>query len=92
MFLALLEMNELRFKKIEKRALKIVFGERHNKQLAWRSFASMRSIQCADFAFKCLNGTAPDVFLNYFMKLKHGNETRRNDIDLWMPKVKTESS
>ena len=35
----------------------------------------MRSIQCADFVFKCLNGTAPEVFHNYFMKLEHGKAT-----------------
>ena len=53
-FSTLSETNESRFKKIEKRSLKIVFGERHNNHRAWRSFASMRSIQCADFVFKCL--------------------------------------
>eukprot|EP00795_Rhopilema_esculentum_P014071 gene14071-5057_t len=84
--------NKSRFKKTEKKALKIFLGEQHNNHRAWRSFASMRSIQCADFVFKCLNGTAPDVFPNYFTKLKHGEATRRNDIDLRMPKVKLESS
>ena len=51
----------------------------------------MRSIQCADFVFKCLNGTAREVFHNYFMKLEHGKATRRNGTDLRMPKVRTES-
>ena len=40
---------------------------------------------------KCLNGTAPEVFHNYFMKLEHGKATRRNGTDLRMPKVRTES-
>ena len=51
----------------------------------------IRSIQCADFVLKCLNGTAPEVFYNYFMKLEHGKATRRNGTDLRMPKVRTES-
>ena len=29
---------------------------------------------------KCLNGTAPDVFHNYFMELEHGKATRRNGL------------
>ena len=61
------------------------------KHRVWRSFASIRSIQCADFVLKCLNGTAPEVFHNYFMKLEHGKATRRNGTDLRMPKVRTES-
>ena len=61
------------------------------KHRVWRSVASIRSIQCADFVIKCLNGTAPEVFHNYFMKLEHGKATRRNGTDLRMPKVRTES-
>ncbi len=90
-FLTLSETNETRFKKIEERALKIIFGAKHKKHRAWRSFVSMRSIQCVDLIFKWLNGTAPDVFHNYFMKLEHGKSTRRNRTDLRLPKVRTES-
>ena len=90
-FTTLSETNETRFRKIEKRALKIIFGAQHKMHRVWRSFASMRSIQCADFIFKCLNGTAPEVFHNYFMKLEHGKATRRDGTDLRMPKVRTES-
>ena len=90
-FATLSETNETRFRKIEKRALKIIFGAQHKMHRVWRSFASMRSIQCADFVFKCLNGTAPEVFHNYFMKLEHGKATRRDGTDLRMPKVRTES-
>ena len=46
-FTTLSETNEIRFKKIEKRALKIIFGTQHKNYRIWRSFASMRSIQCA---------------------------------------------
>ena len=43
------------------------------------------------FVFKCLNGTGPSVFNNYFKRLDHVKGTRWNSIDLWIPKLTTES-
>ena len=83
--------NEVRFKNIEKRALKIIFRAQHKKHCVWRSFTSMGSLQCADFVFKCINGTAPEVFHNYFMTLEHGKVTRCNGTDMGMREVKTKS-
>ena len=50
-----------------------------------------RSIQFAEFVFKCLNGTAPEALHSYFMKLEHGKTTRPNSADLGVPKIRTES-
>ena len=50
--------------------------------LPWDQF------KCADFVFKCLNGTVSEVFQNYFVKLEHGKATRRNGMDLRMLKVR----
>ena len=91
-FTSLSEANETRLRKIEKTAHTIIFGlQKQSNYQGWRSFPSMRSIQSALFVFECLNGTSPSVFNNYFKKLDHAKSTRRNSIDLWIPKVRTES-
>ena len=58
----------------------------------FRSFANMQNIQCADFVFRCLNKTAPDVFHDHFEKVDHQKATRVNGRNLKIPKVKTESA
>ena len=57
----------------------------------FRSFANMQNIQCADFVFRCLNKTAPNVFHDNFEKVDHQKATRVNGRNLKIPKVKTES-
>ena len=49
-------------------------------------------MQCADFAFKCLNKTAPRAFYNLFEKVNHRKATRFNGCNLNIPKIKTESA
>ena len=58
----------------------------------FRSFANMQNIQCADFVFRCLNNTAPDVFHDHFEKVDHQKAARANGRNLKIPKVKTESA
>ena len=53
---------------------------------------NMQNIQCADFVFRCLNKTAPDVFHDHFEKVGHQKATRVNGRNLKIPKVKTESA
>ena len=58
----------------------------------YRSFANMQNMQCADFVFRYLNKTAPDVFHVHFEKVYHQKATRANGRHLIIPKVKTESA
>ena len=52
--------------------------------------ARLSSHTAPEVSIQLHNGTASEVFHNYFMKLEHGKATRRNGTDLWMPKVRTE--
>ncbi len=61
-------------------------------QLSWKSLKACYSIRAATFVFKCINGIGQDLFLDYFTKLSHSYNTRRNSLDLILPKVKTESA
>ena len=44
------------------------------------------------FVFKCLHNIAPDLFKNYFIYSSHVYSTRRNGLDILIPKVRTESA
>ena len=44
------------------------------------------------FVFKCVHDNAPDLLREYFIKFSHSFSTRRNDLDLLIPKVRTESA
>ena len=44
------------------------------------------------FVFKCLHNIAPDLFKNYFIRSSHVYSTRRNGLDILIPKVSTESA
>ena len=44
------------------------------------------------FVFKCLHNIAPDLFKNYFIRSSHVYSTRRNGLDILIPKVRTESA
>ena len=91
-FLSMSETNRKKLERLETRATKIIFGARHQQHRMFRSFANMQNIQCADFVFRCLNKTAPDVFHEHFQKVDHQKATRGNGKNLKIPKVKTESA
>ena len=92
-FLSVSETNGKKFERLEKRAAKIILGARYQQQdRVFRSFANMQNIQCADFVFRCLNKTAPDVFHDHFEKIDHQKATSANGLNLKIPKVKTESA
>ena len=42
------------------------------------------------FVFKCLNCNGPEFFRQYFTKSSHCHYTRRNGLDLILPKVNIE--
>ena len=44
------------------------------------------------FVFKCLHNIAPDLFKSYFIKSSHVYYTRCNGLDIFIPKVHTESA
>ena len=91
-FLSMSETNRKKLERLETRATKIIFGARHQQHRMFRSFANMQNIQCADFVFRCLNKTAPDVFHEHFQKVDHQKATKGNGKNLKIPKVKTESA
>ena len=85
--------NGKKVERLEKRAAKIIFGAHYQQEdRVFRSLANMQNIQCADFVFRCLNKTAPDVFHDHFEKVDHQKATRANGGNLKIPKVKTESA
>ena len=48
------------------------------------SFKNMQNMQCADFVFRCLNKTAPEVFHDHFEKVDNQKATRANGIKINM--------
>ena len=92
-FLSISETNVRKFERLEKRAAKIIFGARYQQaDSMYCSFKNMQNMQCADFVFRCLNKTAPEVFHDHFEKVDNQKATRANGINLNIPKVKTESA
>ena len=92
-FLYMSQTNVKKFERLEKRVAKIIFGARYQQTASmYRSFANMQNIQCADFVFRCLNKTAPDLFHDHFEKVDCHKATRASGQNLTIPKVKTESA
>ena len=50
-----------------------------------------RNKRCLVEVFKCQNGLAPRLFEGYFKKIQHHKETRGININLLLPKVRTEA-
>ena len=74
-------------------AVIFIFGASYQQEdHGFRLFANMQNIQCANFMFRCLNKTAPDVFHDHFEKVDHQKATRANGRNLKFPQVKTESA
>jgi len=44
------------------------------------------------FASKCVRNIAPDLFKDYFVKTSQDYFTRRKGLDIFIPKVSTESA
>ena len=87
------ETNRKKFEWLEKKAAKIIFGASYQQEEhVVRLFVNMQNIQCADFVFRCLNKTAPDVFHDDFEKVDHQKATTAIGQNLKFPQVKTESA
>ena len=62
------------------------------RQLSWKSLKARSTMHNLTFVFKCLHNIAPDLFKCYFIKSSHVHSTRRNGLDILIPKVRTEST
>ena len=71
------------------RALKIVNGQSNTVQLP--AVQQIRNRNCAVDVFKCLNGLAPPVYNDYFTRTCHKKNTRSNNKNLVLPRVRSES-
>ena len=74
---------------IQKRALKVINGNRHSVKL--EKVSSIRNKICALEVFKTLNGASPHAFQNYFVRVKHSQCTRANAKNVVLPKVRSKA-
>ena len=77
------------FERIRSRALAIINGRSQRVKLPTVNHAINK--RCLVEVFKCQNGLAPPLFKNYFKKILHQKETRGNNTNLLLPKVRTET-
>ena len=62
------------------------------RQLSWMSLKARSNMHIVTFVFKCVRNNAPDLFMDYFVKTSHNYSTRRNGLDILVPKVSTETA
>ena len=77
------------FENIQKRALKVINGNRHSVKLD--KVSSIRNKMCALEVFKTLNGISPHAFQNYFTRVNDRQCTRANTKNIVLPKVNSET-
>ena len=88
-FLHMAPSKNARFQNIQKRALKIINGNRDSMKL--ERISSIRNKRCVLEVFKDLNGLSPHAYYNYFIKVNHDHSTLANKKDVILPKVRSES-
>ena len=88
-YLKLSTTNQEKFETVQNRALRVINGQRNSVRLP--SVNTVRNRSCALAVFKCLNGLAPKAFEDYFKKVSHGKCTRANNMNIVLPKIKTET-
>ncbi len=81
--------HKTQFERIRNRVLAIINGNSQRVQLPTVNHA--RNKKCLVEVFKCQNGLSPRLFEGYFKKIQHHKETRGNNINLVLPKVRTEA-
>ena len=89
MFLHTAPSKKALFENIQKRALKVINGNRHSVKV--EKVSSIRSKMCAFDVFKTLNGVAPHAFQIYLTRVNHSQRTRANTKNIVLPKVKSEA-
>ena len=81
--------HKLQFERIRIRVLAIINGKSQRVILPTVNHA--RNKRCLVEVFKCQNGLAPRLFKDYLKKILHHKETRENNKNLLLPKVRTEA-
>ena len=81
--------HKLQFERIRIRVLAIINGKSQRVILPTVNHA--RNKRCLVEVFKCQNGLAPRLFKDYFKKILHHKETRGNNKNFLLPKVRTEA-
>ena len=77
------------FQKIQDRSFKIVYEKKSiDKSISIQSACNRLSILDV---WKCLYGTAPKTYKNYFKRIEYNINTQNNKKNIVLPKVKTES-
>ena len=87
-YLKLSTTNQEKFERIQNRALKVINGQRSSVKLP--SVNETRNRSCVHKVFKCLNGIAPKAFQDYFKRVAHAKCTRANNMNVALPKIRTE--
>ena len=88
-FLNMAPSKKALFENIQKRALKVINGNRHSVKL--EKVSSIRNKICALEVFKTLNGASPYAFQNYFVRVNHSQCTRANAKNVVLPKVRSKA-
>ena len=88
-YLTLSTTNQEKFERIQNRALKVINGQRSSVKLP--NVNETRNRSCVHEVFKCLNGIAPKAFQDYFKRVTHAKCTRANNMNVALPKIRTES-
>ena len=81
--------HKLQFERIRIRVLAIING--NSQRVILPTVNHARNRRCLVEVFKCQNGLAPRLFKDYFKKILHHKETRGNNKNLLLPKVRTEA-
>ena len=78
-----------KFQSIQDRCYKIVRRNKSNN--TWKSIDSLCKECICLKVHKSLNGNCPDTYVDYFDKLEHGINTRRNGKIIRLPRVRSEN-
>ena len=89
-FVGMPQSKKQRFEAFQDRAMRIINGKRKT-DVKFRRVNHLRNRLCALEVFKCLNGIAPKVFGNYFIRHNHKVNTHKNNKSVVIPKVRTET-
>ena len=82
-FLYIVPSKKALFEDIQKRALKMINGQKDSVKL--ERARSTRNKMCALEIFNALHGLSPNAFQNYYMRVNHGHYTRPNKKNVAFP-------
>ena len=85
-FVNLPNCHKQKFEDIQNRAMQIVYGPLSSSK--WLSINEFRNSRCAHEVFKCLHWLAPLLLQKCFPRVSHSKNTRANNVNLSLPKVK----